>query len=67
MHAHPKPILPFQMTSSTNLVPIHVRVPKTLVTAAKLAAEEDDRTFSYIVRKALETYLKDSGHLGFHN
>jgi len=55
------------MTSSTNLVPIHVRVPKTLVTAAKLAAEEDDRTFSYIVRKALETYLKDSGHLGFHN
>jgi predicted HicB family RNase H-like nuclease len=45
----------------TNDVPIHVRIPKALHSAAQLKAKEDDRTFSYIVRKALQAYL-DTDH-----
>ena len=43
----------------TNDVPIHVRIPKALHSAAKLKAAQDDRTISYIVRQALQAYLLD--------
>lgn len=51
------------MTKIRNSVAIHARVPETISNAVKQAAADDDRTFSYIVRQALETYLKNSGHL----
>jgi len=41
---------------------IHVRIPSALHSAAQRAAKSDDRTLSYVVRKALETYLEDNGH-----
>ena len=44
----------------TNTVPIHVRLPETLYSAAKLKAKEDDRTISYVVRQALQAYLLDA-------
>lgn len=50
---------PTPMTT-TNTVPIHVRLPETLYSAAKLKAEQDDRTISYIVRQALQVYLLDA-------
>lgn len=46
--------------TTTNSVPIHVRLPETLYSAAKLKAEQDDRTISYIVRQALQVYLLDA-------
>jgi len=46
--------------TTINSVPIHVRLPETLYSAAKLKAKEDDRTISYIVRKALQAYLLDA-------
>ena len=46
----------------TLVTPIHVRLPTKLYTAAQQAAADDDRTLSYVVRKALETYLQDLGY-----
>ena len=46
--------------TTTNSVPIHVRLPETLYSAAKFKAEQDDRTISYIVRQALQAYLLDA-------
>ena len=46
--------------TNINSVPIHVRLPETLYSAAKLKATEDDRTISYIVRQALQAYLLDA-------
>jgi len=48
----------------TNDVPIHVRIPKALHSAAQLKAAQDDRTISYIVRKALQTYLDPDNYPG---
>ena len=48
----------------TNDVPIHVRIPKALHSAAKLKAKEDDRTFSYIVRQALQAYVDSDNDPG---
>lgn len=50
---------PNQMTTTTS---IHVRIPSAVHSAAQRAAKKDDRTLSYIVRKALETYLEANGH-----
>ena len=41
---------------------LHARVPQDLATAAKLYAEEDDRTLSWIIRKALEEFLQKKGY-----
>ena len=48
--------------TTTNSVPIHVRLPETLYSAAKFKAEQDDRTISYIVRQALQAYLLDANN-----
>jgi len=50
--------------TTTNSVPIHVRLPETLYSAAKLKAKEDDRTISYIVRQALQAYLDPDNYPG---
>lgn len=46
----------------TNDVPIHVRIPRALHSAAQLKATEDDQTISYIVRQALQAYLLDANN-----
>ena len=41
---------------------IHARVSCDLATAAKLYAEENDRTLSWVIRKALEEFLQKKGY-----
>ena len=41
---------------------IHARVPQDLAAAAKLCATDDDRSVSYVIRKALEEYLQKKGY-----
>ena len=52
------------MNKTTNTVPIHVRLPETLYSAAKLKAAQDDRTISYVVRQALQAYLDPDNYPG---
>jgi predicted transcriptional regulator len=42
---------------------IHLRLPAELHKAAQRAAEENDRSFSYVTRQALEEFLKARGYL----
>ena len=41
---------------------LHARVPTNLATAAKLYATEDDRSVSWVIRKALEEFLQKKGY-----
>jgi len=41
---------------------IHARVSHDLATAAQLYATEDDRTVSWVIRKALEEFLQKKGY-----
>ena len=42
---------------------VHARIPPDLLKAAQTYAQEDDRTISFVFRKALETFLRDRGYL----
>jgi len=42
---------------------IHLRLPADLHAAALKAAQEDDRSFSYITRQALQKFLEARGYL----
>ena len=46
---------------STNTY-IHCRVSQTTAAAVKQAAADDDRSDSYIIRKALKEYLESRGY-----
>ena len=46
----------------TNNTYIHARVTQATATAIKQAAADDDRSDSYIIRKALEEYLQSRGY-----
>ena len=41
---------------------IHCRVTQAIATGLQQAAAEDDRTLSYIMRKAFEEYLQARGY-----
>lgn len=49
------------MTKSTNLY-IHCRVSQTLSSCLQDCAAKDDRSVSYVIRKALEDYLQTRGY-----
>ena len=49
------------MTQPTHTY-IHCRVPQAIATGLQQAAAEDDRTLSYIMRKAFEEYLQAHGY-----
>ena len=42
---------------------IHCRVNEQVATAAKIAASNEDRSLSYIIRTALKEYLQKRGLL----
>ena len=41
---------------------VHARIPPDLLKAAQTYAKEDDRTLSWIIRKALEEFLQKKGY-----
>jgi len=41
---------------------IHLRLPTQLHEQAKQAAKDDERSVNFIIRKALESYLRDCGY-----
>ena len=49
------------MPKTTNTY-IHARVTQATAAAIKQAAADDDRTDSYIIRKALEEFLQARGY-----
>ena len=49
------------MTKKQNVY-IHTRVTQATAAAIKQAAADDDRSDSYIIRKALEEYLQSRGY-----
>ena len=50
------------MSERVPLIKINVRISPTLLEAAQLAAETEDRTFSSIVRLALQNWLENNGY-----
>ena len=42
---------------------VHARLAPELLEAAKAYAKEDDRTLSFVFRKALDSFLRDRGYL----
>lgn len=42
---------------------VHARIPPELLKAAQTYAKEDDRTLSFVFRKALDSFLRDRGYL----
>lgn len=50
-------------TKSTNTY-IHARVSQTIATSLQQAANDDDRSVSYVIRKALNEYLQSRGYSG---
>ena len=49
------------MTKTSNVY-IHARVSATTAAAIKQAAADDDRSDSWIIRKALEEFLQTRGY-----
>ena len=50
------------MSERSPLIKINVRISPSLLEAAQLAAENESRTFSSIVRLALQSWLEDNGY-----
>ena len=49
------------MTKSTNLY-IHARVTQAMSASLQQAADDDDRSLSYVIRSALKEYLERRGY-----
>ncbi len=43
--------------------PISIRIPEILASQLSLIAKETERPFSFLIKKALETYLEDYADL----